>query len=167
MTDAADDPSPAVRRARPDEFDRLRWVEAESDRLLAQVGMGPFPDDDHDRLDAAEVVLAAGDPAVGFVSVRLLDGEAHIDQLSVVPECGGRGIGRHLLDEAIRWARRQGLSGVTLTTFRDVAWNAPFYLRVGFEVLVDLPPGLDAVRADERERGFDAMGPRVAMRLAL
>ena len=167
MSDRTDDRPAAVRRAEPDEFERLRWVETESDRLLAQIGIGPFPDDDHDRLDAAAVVLAAGDPAVGFVSVRLVDGEAHVDQLSVVPECGGRGIGRDLLDAAIRWARHQGLSGVTLTTFRDVPWNAPFYLRVGFEVLVDLPSGLDAVRADERERGFDAMGPRVAMRLAL
>jgi GNAT superfamily N-acetyltransferase len=129
--------------------------------------MGPFPEDDRDGLDTAEVVLAAGDPAVGFVSVRLLDGDAHIGQLSVVPEYGRRGIGRRLLDEAIGWARHQGLSGVTLTTFRDVPWNAPFYLRVGFEELVDLPPGLAAVRTDERERGFDAMGPRLAMRLAL
>ena len=142
-------------------------MEAESDRLLAQVGIGPFPDDDHDRLGTAAVVLVAGDPAVGFVSIRLVDGEAHVDQLSVVPECGGRGIGRDLLDEAIRWARHEGLSGVTLTTFRDVPWNAPFYRRVGFDVLVDLPPGLGAVRTDEGQRGFDAMGPRVAMRLAL
>ncbi|HEY4929641.1 MAG TPA: GNAT family N-acetyltransferase [Acidimicrobiales bacterium] len=167
MTDGNGEAPAVVRPAVSAEFERLRWVERESDKLMAQVGIGPFPDDDHDRLTGAAVVFAAGVPAVGFVSVLLIDDEAHIDQLSVVPERGGHGIGRDLLDEAIRWARRQALSGVTLATFRDVPWNAPFYQRVGFEVVTDLPPGLDAVRSHERDSGLDAMGPRVAMRLAL
>ncbi len=167
MTDGTGHAPAVVRPAVSAEFDRLRWVERESDRLMAQLGMGPFPADDHDRLAAAAVVFAAGVPAVGFVSVLLIDDEAHIDQLSVVPERGGHGIGRDLLEEAIHWARRHGLSGVTLATFEDVPWNAPFYRRVGFEVVTDLPPGLDAVRNHERASGLDAMGPRVAMRLAL
>ena len=61
------------------------------------------------------------------------------------------------------------LSGgaVTLTTYRDVPWNAPFYRRVGFEVVDDPTPGVAEVRAAERAEGLDAFGPRVAMRLAL
>ena len=156
-----------IRRAVPEEFDRLRQVELESDRLLAQVGIGPFPDVDDHRLAEATVVFAAGEPAVGFVSVRMVDGEAHIDQLSVVPEHGGQGIGRALLHHAVSWARHQRLPGVTLTTFSHVPWNAPFYRRVGFEVVSRPTPGLAAIRADERERGIDAMGPRVAMRMVL
>ena len=58
-------------------------------------------------------------------------------------------------------------AAVTLTSFRDVPWNAPFYQRVGFEVVDDPPPGLAAVRAAERAEGFDRFGPRVAMRLVL
>jgi GNAT superfamily N-acetyltransferase len=156
-----------IRRAVPEEFDRLRQVELESDRLLAQVGIGPFLDVDDHRLVEEAVVFAAGEPAVGFVSVRMVDGEAHIDQLSVVPEHGRQGIGRALLDHAISWARHQGLPGVTLTTFSHVPWNAPFYRRVGFEVVSHPTPGLAAIRADERELGIDAMGPRVAMRKVL
>ena len=30
-------------------------------------------------------------------------------------------------------ARNSGIKALTLTTFRDVAWNAPFYARLGFE----------------------------------
>ncbi len=156
----------SVRVARQDEYPRLRAIELEADDLYLTVGMGPFPADDvHDRLDEMAVVFAAGDPPVGFVSVELLDGEAHIDQLSVLAAHGNRGTGRALLDEVIRWARGEGLAGVTLTTFRDVPWNAPFYRRVGFEVVTEPVAGLAQRRADERAEGFDGFGPRVAMRL--
>jgi GNAT superfamily N-acetyltransferase len=167
VTDGASTPSSEVRRAISDEFDRLHWVELESDRLLATVGIGPFAGVEQDGLSRAAVIFAAGDPAVGFVSVELVDHEAHIAQLSVLPEHGRHGIGRSLLDEAILWAQGQGLTGVTLTTFRDVPWNAPFYLRVGFVEVVNPAPGLATIRRDERERGLDAMGLRLAMRLTL
>lgn len=161
------DPAP-VRVARPEEYARLRSIELEADDLYLTVGIGPFPVDDvHDRLDEMAVVFAAGDPPVGFVGVELLDGEAHIDQLSVLAAEGGRGTGRALLDEAIRWARHAGLPAVTLTTFRDVPWNAPFYRRVGFEVVTEPASGLGERRADERAEGFDRFGTRVAMRLTL
>ena len=162
-----DGPQP-VRPASPTEFGLLREIELESDRLFDTIGIGPFDDDDsHDRLDVVAAVFAAGDPPVGFVSVDIVDGCAHIDQLSVLTDHGGRGIGRALLDEAVRWARASGLAAVTLTTFRDVPWNAPFYRRVGFEVVDDPTPGLAVVRAGERADGLDGFGPRVAMRLVL
>ena len=167
MTDGAGTPLEEVRQAVPDEFDQLQWVELESDRLLTTIGIGPFTYEDQDQCSRAAVVFAVGGPAVGFVSVELLDDEAHIAQLSVLPELGRRGIGRALLDEAIHWAEGQGLEGVTLTTFRDVPWNAPFYSTVGFIEVVDPAPGLAAIRRNEWERGLDAMGPRLAMRLPL
>jgi GNAT superfamily N-acetyltransferase len=152
----------------PEEFARLRAIELEADRLYETVGIGPFPEDEaHDRLGVAAAVFAVGDPPVGFVSIELVDGDAHIDQLSVLPGHGGRGAGRALLDAAVRWARDTGRSGVTLTTFRDVPWNAPFYRRVGFEEVAEPAPGLAALREAERVEGFDSFGPRVAMRLAL
>lgn len=157
-----------IRVAGPGEFDRLRWVELESDKLMEEVGIGPFPEDgEGNRLAAAAAAFATGDPAVGFVSIRLVDDGGHVDQLSVLPDHGRRGLGRALLDQAIGWARDEGLPVVTLTTFRDVPWNAPFYRRVGFEVVADPAPGLAAIRAHERAIGDDALGPRVAMRLVL
>lgn len=168
MTVGPDQAPVVVRTSVPEEFERLRWIELESDLLYETVGIGPFDEDPSlAGLAGATVVFAAGDPAVGFVSVDLVDGDAHIDQLSVLPERGGRGIGRDLLDRAVRWAREEGLSGVTLTTFRDVPWNAPFYARVGFEVVETPGPELAAIRAHERATGIDAMGPRVAMRLRI
>ncbi len=80
----------------------------------------------------------------------------------------GQGVGRHLLLAAIEHARREQMRAVTLTTFRDVPWNAPFYQRMGF---VDVASGehdahlLDALQ-NEIEQGF-AAERRCAMQLRL
>jgi hypothetical protein len=60
------------------------------------------------------------------------------------------------------------LVALTLTTFHDVPWNAPFYSRVGFEVLSasDFDERLSALLRKEVEEGF-AEGTRCAMRLSL
>ena len=63
---------------------------------------------------------------------------------------------------------RSGTAGpapLTLTTFAEVPWNAPYYARIGFRVLADaeLSPGLRAIRAHEAALGLDRW-PRVCMR---
>jgi uncharacterized small protein (DUF1192 family) len=60
------------------------------------------------------------------------------------------------------------LAALTLTTFHDVRWNAPFYSRIGFEVLgvSGLNERLSGLLRKEIEGGF-AEGTRCAMRLSL
>jgi hypothetical protein len=72
-----------------------------------------------------------------------------------------------LVNAVCDWATAEGLPAVTLTTFRDVAWNGPFYAKLGFRELVDLSPGLVAMREHERAIGDDDFGPRIAMRKEL
>ncbi|NAZ78390.1 GNAT family N-acetyltransferase, partial [Kineococcus sp. T13] len=95
----------------------------------------------------------------------LVDGAAHVEQVSVDPAWGRRGLGRALLEAAAGRAARRGLAALTLTTFADVPWNAPYYARLGFAVLPDdrLGPGLRAVVERERAHGLHAW-PRVVMR---
>lgn len=132
--------------------------------MFEGIGMGPFVNDDaEDHLADAALVLAAGDPAVGFICLELVDGEPHIWQLSVRPEHSRRGIGRALVEAACRWSSEQGYRVMTLTTFRDVPWNAPFYASLGFREMDDLSPGLAAMRQHERDIGDDDLGARVAM----
>ena len=154
-----------IRLARPDEFALLRDIEQESDAQFAEVGIGPFTEDSSaDHLHQAALVLVAGDPPVGFASVEVVDGMAHLWQLSVLPSASRQGIGTALLGAVCDWGTSQGYSAVTLTTYRDVPWNGPFYLRLGFRAVSELTPGLAAIREHEKAIGDDDFGPRVAMR---
>ena len=69
--------------------------------------------------------------------------------------------------EAARWVRgaaEQGARGVTLRTFADVPWNAPFYARLGFTPVPEpLPAFLQLLRDREIRMGIDQGGRRVAM----
>jgi GNAT superfamily N-acetyltransferase len=149
VTDASVDPE--IRVASPDEFGLLRQIEEEADKLFEVVGIGPFVNtDDENHLSQAEVVFASGTPAAGFACVEIVDGLAHLWQLAVHPEAGRQGRGRALVEAVFDWAVSNGYPAVTLTTFRDVPWNGPFYARLGFHPLDDLSPGLTAIREHER-----------------
>ena len=104
------------------------------------------------------------DRVVGFVRIGLLDGLAHVEQLSVHPAHAGRRIGAQLLNGAAEWALEHGGDRLMLTTFRDVPWNGPYYARLGWVVRPagQLGPDLAAARARERRLGLDA-APRQAM----
>jgi GNAT superfamily N-acetyltransferase len=106
--------------------------------------------------------------AIGFLAAERAGPELHIVELSVRPEHQGHGVGRRLIAAALAEADNAGLTAVTLTTFRDVPWNAPFYARVGFK---EVPPGalssrLAAATAQESARGLPAER-RCAMRYPL
>lgn len=111
-------------------------------------------------------VAECGGRLAGFAFCGRLDGHLHLEELAVSREFGRRGIGRALVEAVIAHARREGLAGVTLTTFRDVPWNAPYYRRLGFEVLSDaeITPGLREAIDDEARRGLPP-DLRVAMSL--
>jgi GNAT superfamily N-acetyltransferase len=160
--------SAPIRPARAREYALLREIEFESDRLYESIGIGPFVNDEsEDHLAQAILVLVADDPPVGFVCVELVDGMPHIWQLAVHPDRGRQGIGRSLVEAVSTWAAATGYIAVTLTTYRDVPWNGPFYESLGFVAIDELTPGLAAIRQHERETGDDAFGPRVAMRRPL
>ncbi|NEE19500.1 GNAT family N-acetyltransferase, partial [Streptomyces sp. SID7499] len=79
-----------------------------------------------------------------------------------------RGIGRDLIAHLAALAATRGMAALTLTTFTDVPWNAPYYARIGFRVLAEreLTEGLRAIRAEEAQHGLDRW-PRVCMRREL
>ena len=111
------------------------------------------------------VALADGVP-VGFAHIEVLAPDiAHLEEVDVHPEHGRRGLGKRLILAACQWAATNGYSWVTLTTFRDVPWNMPFYARLGFEEIApeELTPALLSVVDDETRRGLDP-NRRVAMR---
>lgn len=111
----------------------------------------------------------AGDEASGrpvaYVLAEPVDGNMHIEQISVHPAAAHRRIGRALIDHVARRAQAAGYPALTLCTFAEVPWNAPYYERCGFRVLAgaELTPGLRRIRAEEAHAGLDRW-PRVCMR---
>jgi GNAT superfamily N-acetyltransferase len=110
------------------------------------------------------VALPPTGECVGSARFERSGERLHLEQLDVLPEHRGRGLGRALVGAIERWASENGVVELTLTTYRDVPWNAPFYMRLGFTVIepAELDADLSARRALEIERGLDSM-PRVAL----
>ncbi|WLH38415.1 GNAT family N-acetyltransferase [Pseudomonas sp. FP2196] len=97
------------------------------------------------------VADSADGQLAGFLRALEIDHQLHVEELSVSQHFQGQGIGRALVSAAIEHARQKQLTAVTLTTFRDLPWNAPFYQRMGFTLLP--PEGteahlLDALKAE-------------------
>ncbi|HEV7758192.1 MAG TPA: GNAT family N-acetyltransferase [Acidimicrobiales bacterium] len=160
----------------------LQDVELRAGAQFRDVGMADIADHDPSSLDELASYADAGrswvaidetghtdtGQVVGYVIVDVVDGCAHVEQVSVVPVAQGRGVGRALLDRVRTWAVESGCPALTLTTFTDVAWNRPLYEHLGFRVLAEpeIGPELRAVRAIETAHGLDPAS-RVCMRLDL
>jgi GNAT superfamily N-acetyltransferase len=166
-----------IRPARPDDAERLRSIERAAGARFYEVGMTDIADAEPMTTATLVAYAEAGrswvavddrDRAVGYVVVDLIDGCAHVEQISVDPDQQGQGLGRALLDEVGRWAAVRDVTAITLTTFDQVSWNRPLYEHFGFAVVVeaDLSPGLRAVRDLETEHGLDPAA-RVCMRRAI
>jgi GNAT superfamily N-acetyltransferase len=111
-------------------------------------------------------VAAQADRAIGFALLRRLPDSIYLQEMDVLPEHSGRGVGGTLLARVCSWSHAQRLP-VTLITFRDVPWNAPFYRRCGFRILspTSWSAPLRRIRQEERLRGW-RIAARVAMRCA-
>jgi len=152
---------PAIERAAGERFrdyPELAWL-AEGEVISAE-----------QHLDYAERGLSwlalANDQPVGFILAETHVSSLFIVELSVHLDWQGKGIGRRLIACVADQARKRGLASLTLTTFRDVPWNAPFYRRLGFEMLTTLTPELRQKREEETAHGL-AYGSRCAMRRPL
>jgi GNAT superfamily N-acetyltransferase len=104
----------------------------------------------------------------GFLLAEVCGQDLHICEVSVHAGHQRRGVGARLIAAAVDVARREALSGVTLTTFRDVPWNAPYYARLGFTVIseADFDERLREVLAREVRIGLP-VERRCAMQLRL
>lgn len=90
-------------------------------------------------------------------------GVAHLEQLSVLPGYGRRGYGRRLIEAAKDESRRHGYRRMTLRTYADVPWDAPFYSRAGFVAEEAASEFHRALIDTEMRLGLDRYGRRVQM----
>ncbi|OUM43545.1 GNAT family N-acetyltransferase [Arthrobacter sedimenti] len=162
-----------IRRARVDDIGGLPDIERAAGVAFRDIGMAAIADDaplPEERLlgyqEAGRAWVASDelDRPVAYLLLDIVGGSALIEQVSVHSKYAHQGLGRALIDTAEAWARHNGLPTLTLTTFVDVPWNAPYYARIGFNVIPDteLSAGLRRLREHETAIGLDAW-PRVAM----
>lgn len=99
---------------------------------------------------------------------RFRGGDWHIAELSVAGTWQRQGVGRRLIGAVAEEAKRQGAGRLTLTTFIEVPWNAPYYRRLGFRPLEDarLTAALRRHLDEDLAHGF-AAGSRCAMEFTL
>jgi len=183
-----------IRLVREAELPLLREIERASGEIFRDIGMAEIAEDEPLSLaelghyqragrawvdtEAAAATATATATAtqdttdasgtegvpVAFLLAEPVDGHLHIAQVSVHPAAAGRRLGAALIEHLAGLAVEQGAAGLTLTTYRDVPWNAPYYRRLGFTEIPEarLNPGLRAIRELERTAGLDRW-PRVAM----
>ncbi|WP_067142776.1 GNAT family N-acetyltransferase [Microtetraspora malaysiensis] len=157
-----------IRWADKEDLAGLVQVELAADRTFVPLGI-VFPPGTTmiEECDDPGRVIVADRPPVGFALLGQVDGLTHLDQLAVDPDHQGQGVGTRLI-EAVCDAAAATSDAITLTTFRDVPWNAPWYARRGFEVLPpeNWGPELRALVEHERALGLE-IAPRVVMRKVL
>jgi ribosomal protein S18 acetylase RimI-like enzyme len=149
---------PWIRPGAETDLHRLVAVEVAAGQLFRTVGMAEVAEDVPQVADlraAVEAdrlwVMQVGSEVAGYVVAEVLDGNAHVAQVSVAPDYAGRALGRALVEHVEQWGRVAGRPATTLTTFRDVPWNGPYYLRLGYRVLAEAEIGPELAGTMARE----------------
>jgi GNAT superfamily N-acetyltransferase len=164
----------SIRMVGVDELPLLQDIERAAGKSFNGIGMSAIADDEplpldvlsgYQRAGRAWVTVDDDDRPIAYLIADVVDGNLHLEQVSVHPASARRGMGRMLIDHAAAHAKAEGLPALTLITFTRVPWNAPYYERCGFWSLDDaeLTPGLRALRRRDAAHGLDRW-PRVCMR---
>ncbi|QKY01727.1 GNAT family N-acetyltransferase [Janthinobacterium lividum] len=136
----------AIRAATGADLPLLAQVERSAATLFAQAGPElawlaqgePLPLSTLQMLQQHGGVWVAADgqdrPS-GFLAAQPLDGQWFIVELSVALPQQRQGLGARLLDAAAAHAQTLGCACLTLSTYRHLPWNAPYYARHGFSAI--------------------------------
>ena len=155
---------PSLRPATPAEIPLIREIErASAQRFIGLMDALANDEPSPPEILAARIatggllVAVDADAPIAFVMFRPVEDGLYVEQIDVLPAFAGRRIGATLLDAVAERARAGGLARLTLSTFRDVPWNAPWYRRLGFVDIADtaLTPGLLDIRREHLARGLD------------
>jgi len=136
-----------IRRPHPHEIDLLPQIENAADRRYARVGLRQILAMPPASIAALEqgrrrgllwIAVSRLGRVAGFALMKRPGGLAWLDQLSVLDAWQNQGYGSALIDGMAATAKALGLDALYLSTYRDVPWNRPFYVRRGF---TDVPRG--------------------------
>ena len=166
-----------IRPARFEELPLLSQIENSAAALFLDTPYAFLVNDEPLSLDFVQqqfharrvwVAVDCQDSVVGYAVAREVDETLYLQQIDVKPEHGRRGIGTALVNTVCDWAKQQGYEIVSLSTFRDISWNAPFYSKLGFHPIdeAELTTGFQQIRLKELEAGLP-VSERVIMQCRL
>jgi GNAT superfamily N-acetyltransferase len=130
-----------IRRPTPREIKLLSQIESAADERYRHVGLGLIVAMPPHSIAALElghrrgllwVATSPRGSIAGFVLMQVETDTIWIDQLSVLDRWQHQGMGTALINRSIAVTRGLGYGALHLTTYRNVAWNEPFYRRRGF-----------------------------------
>lgn len=155
-----------TRIAQPKDLEKLALVEQSAASVFRDAGLSWIAEGE--TMDAADLATMCqdgtlwvsvndADEPVGFVAGHELDSKFYVTEVSVARSYQRQGIGAELIVTVIDHARANGFPAVTLTTYRDLSWNAPFYYKLGFVEIdpMDAGPGHIEKLQAEAEAGHD------------
>ena len=103
---------PTIRPATEIDLERLVDVEVEAGQLFHAVGMSAVAEHAPQIADLREAVAAervwvagVGAEVAGYICAEMIDGNAHVSQVSVAPDHAGRGIGKTMIEFVEAWGR--------------------------------------------------------------
>jgi len=153
-----------IRTATPADIPAFAHVEINAGELFRSVGLDDLAGDFSSpefvmsfvQTGGAFVAVHTDGTVAGFTLTFMLDNAIHLQEMSVDPAHGRRGLGGRLLQAVDTWASESGCSHVTLSTFKDVHWNAPFYARHGYQIVSPekWTPGFHILREHEEHAGL-------------
>lgn len=168
----------SIRPATDADIETLRAIEIDAGGRFRAIGLDRVADDPPPDPETLLGYVAAGlawvaeqrvadgpSVPVGYALASVVDDDGHLHQVSVLERASGQGVGSALVGVVIAWSAAAGHPAVTLTTYRDVPWNGPWYARRGFvEISAErLTAGLRAILDRERAMGLEPPD-RIAMR---
>lgn len=161
-----------IRLGSTDEIHKIAPLEQAAAEAFREIGMDAIADDP--PMPEAELIEAAEEQRLwvaveyGVLKAYLvgdfLPQSLHIDQVTVHPDASRRGLGALMIESVSADPRSKERGFITLTSFANVPWNAPYYERIGFIDIAesDWPEGVAEKVAAEQEKGLAAW-PRVVM----
>src|SRR6185503_6635096 len=118
----------------PRDIPVMQDIEIAGCQIFANIGMQDVADDGaHETELLADYIAGgrawvaeAGGRVCGYALADSYDGTAHLEQVTICPDCAGRGIGSVLVDAVAGRGREQGSAAVTVLTVRDVPQNGAY-----------------------------------------
>jgi GNAT superfamily N-acetyltransferase len=156
-------PSPIVRPTTTTDLLELEPLERSAASLFRETDRAWVADQEPTTAEVHLEAIAAGlhwlalteEIVAGFVFSRRIEWSLYVTELVVARPYQRQGIGRLLMATMEEHARGIGATQITLTTYRDLPWNAPFYRRLGFLEPSVMPVHLTNLLRREAKHGHD------------